>query len=361
MAKNVRYAVADGQVLAKKIRGTQGLMSSDTAPHRFGLLLVPGFSALGLALVTEPLFMANWIAGRPVFGWTTLSVDGLAVTTSAGSQVPVQAALSGDLAFDTVMVIASFNARAAAEDRRILQWLRSVARRGIALGAIETGSEVLAAAGLLDGREVPVHWYNSTGAQERYPAIQVRRALYSADPQRPVSAGATATLDLMLTLIARQGGPPLADEVALHLLVDGRREGDRAQRTDLDPGPSAGTDPVQRALVIMETTLEDPVPVTSLARAAGVSQRQLLRLFHARFGKSPIRTYADLRMERAHQLVQQTALSLTEVAMASGFTSLEAFSRAYRRAFGSAPSRDRGQTTRSTVFRRSAGSGGEPR
>ena len=107
----------------------------------------------------------------------------------------------------------------------------------------------------------------------------------------------------------------------------------------------------------MERTLQDPVPVTSLARTAGVSQRQVLRLFHAHFGKSPTRTYADLRMERAHQLVQQTALSLTEVAMASGFTSLEVFSRACRRAFGSTPSRDRGQTTRSTVFRRSAGSG----
>jgi AraC family transcriptional regulator, carnitine catabolism transcriptional activator len=345
----------DGHVLSEKIRNTGGLILSGTAPHRFGLLLVPGFSALGLALVTEPLFIANWIGGRAVFAWTTLSVDGLAVASSAGSQVPVQAALSGDMPFDTVMVIASFNARPAAEDRRILQWLRSVARRGVALGAVETGSEVLAAAGLLDGREVPVHWYNSTGAQERYPALQVRRALYSADPQRPVSAGATATLDLMLTLIARQGGQALADEVALHLLVDGRRDGGRAQRTDLAPGPATGTDPVQRVLAIMETTLEDPVPVTSLARAAGMSQRQLLRLFHARFGKSLARTYADLRMERAHQLVQQTALSLTEVAMASGFGSLEAFSRAYRRSFGSAPSRDRGQTTGTTVFRRSAG------
>jgi AraC family carnitine catabolism transcriptional activator len=58
-----------------------------------------------------------------------------------------------------------------------------------------------------------------------------------------------------------------------------------------------------------------------------------------------------LRMERAHQLVQLTDLTITEVAVACGFASLEVFSRSYRKAFNVSPSRDRRQSVDSSVFR----------
>jgi AraC family carnitine catabolism transcriptional activator len=327
----------------------------DRPPCRIGIVLLPGFSHLGLALVTEPLFIANWLAQRPVFRWTTLSADGLAVPASSGHSLAVDQPLSPAMPFDIVLVIASFDPRAAAADARVAQWLRRAARSGAQVGGVETGCEVVAAAGLLDGVETPVHWYNIEGARERMPDLAAARRLYAHDGRHPLSAGGTATLDLMLDLIGREAGPALAREIAAHLLHDGPRPGAWTQdRQSWQPGPRSSpppNDPAATALAVIEATLDEPLPIAEIARRSGTSPRQLQRLSLARFGKSLRDLRADLRMGAAHQRVQQTDLPLTEIAVACGFTSLAAFSRRYRQRFGVPPSRDRRQATDSSVFR----------
>ena len=135
----------------------------NSRPRRFGLLLVPGFSHLAMAMVIEPLFIANWIAQRKLFAWSTLSTDGLAVTASSGIHAPVDFPLGTTEHFDVVLVVASFDTREAAADARVLKWLRWAERVGTEVGAIETGSEILAAAGMMDDQTAPVHWYNIEG------------------------------------------------------------------------------------------------------------------------------------------------------------------------------------------------------
>lgn len=198
-------------------------MPEQDAPlHRFGLLLVPGFSSLAVNLVTEPLFIANWLAGRSLFTWQTLSVDGFAVRSSNGSQTSVDAPLTGDpqADFDTVFVVASFDVRASAEKTRMIEWLRSTARTRVRVGAIEIGSEILMEAGLLHGSSIPVHWYNAKGSEERFHDIKVTETLFETAGRHPLSAGGLATLDMMLDHIAQDAGDSLAEEVGRHLLVD---------------------------------------------------------------------------------------------------------------------------------------------
>lgn len=321
-------------------------------PNRFGLVLAQGFSHLSLASAIEPLFIANWIAGRKLFGWNTLSTDGFAVTASSGIQTAVDYPLGTTEHFDVVLVLASFEARQAAADSRLLKWLRWAERAGSEVGAIETGSEILAAAGMMDDHTAPAHWYNIEGMRERYPDVNVTDTLYSLAGKRPVSAGASATLDMMVALIARTAGQALAGEVAQHLLLPQRLPDERQQTLDRESRPSAARDPVARARQVMVSSIDEPKSCAEIAKLAGVSERHLQRLFQQQLGSSVARAYHLLRMERAHQLVQQTDLSITEVAVACGFASLEVFSRTYRKAFDVSPSRDRRQSVDSSVFRR---------
>ena len=320
--------------------------------HRFGLVLAQGFSHLSLATAIEPLFIANWISGRQLFSWSTLSSDGFAVTASSGIKTAVDCPLGTTEHFDIVLVLASFESRQAATDSRLLKWLRWAERVGSEVGAIETGSEILAAAGLLDDHTAPTHWYNIEGMRERYPDANVTDTLYSLEGRRPVSAGASATLDMMVALVARTAGQTLASEVAMHLLLRRRPPDERQQSLDREPQPSMTRDPVARARQIMATAIEEPKSCGEIARLVGVSERHLQRLFQHEHGSSVAQAYHLLRMERAHQLVQQTDLSITEVSVACGFASLEVFSRTYRKAFGVSPSRDRRQSLDSSVFRR---------
>ena len=91
----------------------------------------------------------------------------------------------------------------------------------------------------------------------------------------------------------------------------------------------------------MEMNLEQPVPREDLAREAGISLRQLERLFHAHVGHGIHQHYRWLRLERARQLLRETSLPVLDVALATGFASSSQFSRAYAQTFGEPPSRTR--------------------
>src|SRR5277367_5896702 len=136
--------------------------------RRLAFLLLPGFSNLGLAAATEPLFVANWLAQRPLFDWTQISVDGNAVRASNGRVITVDGDLTAAADCKSVFVLASFDAHAAARERRVIRWLKRLARFGVEIGGIENGSLVLAEAGLLNGHQVAVHWDNLIGFRERY-------------------------------------------------------------------------------------------------------------------------------------------------------------------------------------------------
>ncbi len=88
----------------------------------------------------------------------------------------------------------------------------------------------------------------------------------------------------------------------------------------------------------METSLETPQSRAALASGAGISLRQLERLFHRHIGHGIHRHYRWLRLERARQLLRETTLPVLDVALATGFASSSQFARAYRRAFGEPPS-----------------------
>lgn len=323
------------------------------SPRSVGLLLLPDFSQLGLAAVTEPLFVANWLAGRELYRWRTLSLDGRPARSSAGQRLPVDAAIADESRFDVLLVLASFDVKRLTRHEALKSWLRRVARHGATIGSIETASEVVAAAGLLDGLPVAVHWDNLQGFAESHPRCHVVSRLYTAEGNRLTCAGQSATLDMMLHVVATDQGPALAAEVAAHLMLPGWRKGEEPQ-----PAPGAGTRAVaeptlRRVLALMERNIEEPLSCAAIARRAGLSMRRMQRLFARELGAAPVRHYQLMRLSKAHALLQQTDLSVTEIAVSAGFGSLEHFCRIYRRQFGCRPGEDRRQSVAAPVLRRS--------
>jgi len=323
-------------------------------PHEVRLLLLPAFSNLCLAAVTEPLFIANWLSGRRLYRWRTLSLDGNPVVASSGNAVPVESGLAEEIDFDSLFVLASFDLKRLIRDRSLKAWLRRVARHGATIAGIETASEIIAAAGLLDGMAVAVHWDNLQGFAESHPQCRAVSELYTAAPGRLTCAGQSAILDMMLDWIAGQQGSALAGEIAAQMMLPSWRRGDEPQ-----PAPGAAarreSEPaLEQALAIMEANVEEPVSCDAIAKRIGTSPRQLQRLFARKLGTTPVRHYQLVRLSRAHALLQQTDLSVTEIAVGAGFGSLEHFCRLYRRRFGCRPRDDRRQSVTAPVLRRPA-------
>ncbi|HLY56629.1 MAG TPA: GlxA family transcriptional regulator [Stellaceae bacterium] len=320
-------------------------------PYRVGFLAMPEFSYFGLVAAIQPLFLANWLAGRPLFEWQTLSADGGPVRASNGTSVPVDAAMAAAGPFRTVFVLACFDPKKQARDARVTGWLRRTARFGVEIGGIETGSEVLAAAGLLDNHVAAVHWDNLEGFQERYPDVLARSQLFSLERGRPTCAGGTSVIDMMLALVARESDETLAREVAQQMIVGRPREATASQlATAIQPADGSNA-AVQSAIALMNEQIEEPLSAEEIAERVGLSQRQLRRQFQRWTGTTLMRGYIMIRLSKAHQLLQQTELSVTEVAVSAGFASLEHFSRVYRSVFGRAPSTDRRQSITAPVYR----------
>jgi AraC family carnitine catabolism transcriptional activator len=302
--------------------------------------LVPGFSAMGFVAAMEPLRVANRLAQRAVFAWRLFSADGAPVEASCGLKVAVDGPLDEGAA--VLIVCAGFEPHRGIT-RPLLAALRRMARKGAVLGALDTGTYALAQAGLIGDQPVTLHWEAVPAFREDWPEVRVTEALYVLGERLFTCAGGTAAIDMMLERIARRQGPALARAVSDQFIHNRIRPHEERQRLDL--GSRIGTHDPRLVAVIarMEREIENPARLCDLAAAAGVTRRQLERLFLAQFGIGPAAYYRNLRLERARSLLAETAMPQIEIAVATGFSSKGAMARAYVQKFGRPPGAERGR------------------
>ncbi len=317
-------------------------------PQTFVFLLLDGLSMMSLSSAVEPLRSLNRLLGAEAYRWVLASVDGTPVTASNGIElqaVPVEAALDGA----SILFVCGGLRTRPPDERRHLAVLRRAARRGVALGALSTGSYLLARAGLLTGYRCTIHWENRPAFLEDFPDLLCTDRLYEIDRNRLTCSGGTASMDLALRLVADRHGADLARRVANqfhHQRIRGEGDEQRGGRLD----HAAGLPPaLQDALRAMAEHIEDPLPVTALAAGAGVSARQLERLFLRYVRMPPVRYYLALRVDRARELLIYSDRTLLDVAVASGFTSTSHFSQWFRRFHGQRPSEVREQARKGLV------------
>lgn len=318
-------------------------MPSDR-PRRFTFLLLDRFTMMPFAAAIEPLRLANRATGKALFDWRLLGPAGGVATCSNGTRVLLDGALDGNqlLGRDDVVIVCGGTEIAREATRPVLNWLRRQARSGASMGAVCTGAWVLAEAGLLDGRKTTIHWENHDGFAEAFPEVDLYRSVFVDDGSRLTAAGGTSSVDLMLHLIARAHGDQLAATVADQLLHTAIRTGQDHQRLSIPTRIGVRHPRLAAVIARMEANLEDPISPARLAADAGMSTRQLERLFRRYLNRSPKRYYMETRLSRARNLLMQTEMSIIEVALASGFSSPSHFSKCYRAQYGSTPYRERG-------------------
>lgn len=228
----------------------------------------------------------------------------------------------------------------------LIDALRAAHMRGARILSFCSGAFVLAASGLLDGRQATTHWRYTDALTERHPDIGVSPdVLYVDEGNVLTSAGTAAGLDLSLHLIRRDFGTEAANLVARRLVVPAHRDGGQAQfirQAVPRPHESSRLGPL---LDHMRENIAADHCVAALARRAGMSSRTLLRRFEAATGMTPSRWLLAQRLGKARDLLEETATSIEDVAALSGFGTtgtlrhhfrahLATTPAAYREAFG---------------------------
>jgi transcriptional regulator GlxA family with amidase domain len=307
---------------------------------RVGFLLLPDFALMSYASAAEPLRAANALAGRELYAWRNISLDGAAATASNGASIRADHRIGEEIELDALFVCAGGNP-ALFSNRAVYRWLRALARSGVTIGGVSGGAYVLARAGLLDGYRATIHWEHLPAFSEEFPHLTIERSLFVIDRDRLTCAGGVAALDLMHALIERDYGHELAAAVSEWYLHTEVRLGSGPQRMTLRDRFGVSNPNLLKALSEIERRIEEPLSNVELAAAAGVSVRQLERLF-AQHLKTTIGAHGQqVRLARARTLLRQTSMPILEVAVMCGFASASHFSRVYRHAYGHPPKEER--------------------
>jgi transcriptional regulator GlxA family with amidase domain len=250
---------------------------------------------------------------------------------------------------DTVLICGGTDIQQATS-KKLLNWLRREARRGLKIGGLCTASYVLAKAGLMDGKRATIHWENHDSFSEEFPEVNLTKSVFTVDGNRLTTAGGTSSIDLMLKLIAEDHDEKLANAVADQLIYSSIRTDQDTQRLSVPTRIGVRHPKLSQVIQMMEANVEEPISPSILARDAGMSTRQLERLFRRYLSRSPKRYYMELRLQKARNLLMQTDMTVINVALACGFSSPSHFSKCYRAHYNTTPYRERGaQASRLSV------------
>ena len=313
-----------------------------TKIRRIGFLLVADFSLIAFSSAFDALRMANRMREQKIYEWQVLTYDGRPISSSSGLTITPDGDVSSAADLDILFVCAGDNVHLAA-DKPLLFWLRKLAQKKIVLGAMCTGSYLLARAGLLDGYRCTIHWENMASMREEFPNAIISQELFEIDRERYTCSGGTAPLDMMLNIISRHHGAQLAVAISEEFICERIRGRHDRQRVPLRLHLGTGQPKLMEAVALMEANLEEPMSLDELAQHVRLSRRQLERLFQKHLSCVPTRYYLDLRLAKARQLLLQTSMSIVDVAFASGFVSAPHFSKCYRDFYGIPPRDERRQ------------------
>ncbi|MEX0957352.1 MAG: GlxA family transcriptional regulator [Rhizobiaceae bacterium] len=315
---------------------------AQTGRH-FAFLLVDKFSMFSLAAAIDTVRSANRALGYDFYSWTTVSVDGESVMASNNLPIKIDYSVTdmsqADILFVCVGLTTEFPGKS-----KLLGALRSWGRRGGSLGGLSVGSHLLAEAGQLDGYRCTIHWENRAGFKERFPDIECTGGVYEIDRKRYTCAGGTTSIDLMLEIVRADFGAALANEIANQFQHERIRTASDRQRIGPERDLTGKSDKLRKIVELMADNLDEPLSAGQLAKSAGLSVRQVERLFLRHLTMTPGRYYMRLRLERARELLRQTNMPILDVAIATGFTSHSYFAQSYRLQFGRPPSEERRTT-----------------
>ena len=296
--------------------------------QQIDLLLFDNFSNHCLANTVEPLRAANTVARRTLYSWRFLTLDGAPAVSSSGLSVTPHGALA-DGAGDMLIVMPSYGFRDL-DSRTTTRPLQQARSRYTRLAGFDTGSWLLARAGLLDGHQATIHWEELASFEETFPEIDALRERYVISGDRITCSGAMAAFDLTLVLIGETHGPLLTVEVAQIFMTE-------ASARAFTLAPSPGGRMVDRVLHLMQDNLEQPLPIATIARKMGCSQKLLEVRMQAELQDKPAAIYRRLRLNLARKLVTESDHSVAEIAGRCGYENASALTRAFKAQFNCTP------------------------
>jgi transcriptional regulator GlxA family with amidase domain len=316
----------------------------ESVSHLVAILVYPGFELLDASGPASVFNAANRALSRnrklPFYTVEPVSADGGLVRSNTGVALQTSALSRMRPAKVDTLLIAGAEAddvRAAIAQPAIQRWVPRCAKTAVRFGSVCSGTFILAALGLLDGKSVATHWDACTQLAQLFPCVSVDpEKLYVVDGNIWTSAGVSTGIDMALAMVSRDLDAGIAVEVAKRLVLYARRPGYQSQFSPLLRAQVEADNPFGELISWVQTNLDGSLDVPALAARTGLTERSFYRKFLAATGETPARFVETLRLDAARVLLLQD-LSLKVVAARVGLSPAARFTEAFERRFGVTP------------------------
>jgi transcriptional regulator GlxA family with amidase domain len=320
-----------------------GMPKRHFTSRRIVFAVYEGVSLLDLAGPLEALRVASAFPTpepRVSYECSVVSVEGGAITTADGVGIVTDSVQSlNKKTIDTLIVPGAFSVDDVTRDRAMVQWIRRRAASCRRVCSVCTGSFLLAAAGVLNGRRAATHWMHAPLLATRHPRVRVEPdAIFVRDGAVWCSAGVTTGIDMALALIEEDAGRGVAMNVARVLVVYLKRAGGQSQFSALLTAKmESESEPFSELERWIAEHLKSDLTIDALAEHVHMSPRNFARAYAAKRGRTPAKAVEVIRVDAAQRRLEQSDDRIETVAEACGFSSEEQMRRAFLRVLKIAP------------------------
>lgn len=280
-------------------------------------IAVPQMAPFEFGVICEVFGIDRRDHGGPTFDFHVVAAEPGPISTKLGFEVVVHENL--DIAYSADLVAVPASLIDEPVDPRIIEVIRDAADRGAWVLSVCSGAFTLGRAGVLEGRRATTHWMYTDRLAAEFPDTVVDPdVLFVQDDKIVTGAGTAAGIDAALHIVRTELGASAANIVARRMVVPPQRDGGQSQFIQT-PVPECHSDSFAKVTEWMVEHLDQELTVDLLARKALMSSRTFARRFRAETGTTPNAWLNRQRLLRAQQMLEETSLTLEEIARETGF------------------------------------------
>ncbi|GAA4393742.1 GlxA family transcriptional regulator [Hymenobacter koreensis] len=227
--------------------------------------------------------------------------------------------------------------KALEANRDFLPWIVQQYRGGAEVASLCVGAFILAATGLIDGRQCTTHWAAAHYFRALYPQVQlVEDKLITDEHGIYSSGGAFSYLNLVLYLIEKYAGREMAVTCAKVFQIDIERVSQSAFVV-FNGQKEHGDEPIKRAQTYIEDNYQQKLTVDQLADMLALGRRNLERRFKKATANSVVEYIQRVKIEAAKNSLESSRQNVNEVMYHVGYSDPKAFRVAFKRITGLSP------------------------
>ncbi|MFT3912072.1 MAG: helix-turn-helix domain-containing protein [Ferruginibacter sp.] len=241
------------------------------------------------------------------------------------------------------------NQKAVKENESLVEWIGIKYKEGAEIASMCSGAFILAASGLLDGKNCSTHWVHADNFRNRFPKVNLQsEQLITDENGLYTNGGAYSFLNLVIYLVEKYYDRQTAIYCSKIFQVEMDRNSQSAFA--IFTGQKLhGDEMVQKAQAYIESKLHEKISVEHLSSRFAVGRRNFDRRFIKATGNTPVEYSQRVKIESAKKSLETSRKTINEVMYDVGYSDVKAFREVFRRITGMSPLEYRGKYNKEAI------------